>query len=182
MEPKVIIAYLHGAFHDGTSNRFHKTFRFCQKEREWLERLQDMLQNIGFNSWIYREGKDRNLYILETTAKFLKDDIKPTSFLTLEEKIAYIRGYFDAEGGIPQNIDHWLYIQLSQKNELELIELKILLEEMGIKCGKVHIPSRKVDENYFRFFIARQSHQEFITKINSWHPRKEKIFQLRMKI
>ena len=33
-------AYLHGAFHDGTSNRFHKTFRFCQKEREWLEKIE----------------------------------------------------------------------------------------------------------------------------------------------
>lgn len=182
MEPQVIKAYLVGAFHDGTINRYHKTFRFCQKEREWLERLQRMLGKLGFKSWIYKEGKGRNLFALETTAGFLKHSVSPRSFSRPEQKVAYTRGYFDAEGGLPQFMDHWFYIQLSQKNQAELLELRRILEELGIKCGKVHIPSQKVDPNYFRFFIARQSHKDFAKIIGSWHPRKEKILASRMKI
>lgn len=182
MQLELMEAYLHGAFHDGTSNRLHRTFRFCQKEREWLEMLQSMLKENGFNSWIYREGKNRNLYILETTASFLNQKRLPDSFLTSAEKIGYIRGYFDAEGGIPRDTNHWFYIQLSQKNKPELQKLKALLEGLGIGCGKVHIPSHRIDPNYFRFYISRSSHQDFIRIINSWHPRKQKILNSRMKI
>lgn len=182
MKLELMQAYLYGAFHDGTISRLHRTFRFCQKEREWLEMIQNMLKESGFNSWIYREGNNRSLYILETTASFLNEKRLPTSFPTKAEKACYIRGYFDAEGGIPRDESHWLYIQLSQKNSVELQQLKTILEELGIKCGNVHIPSQRVDPNYFRFFISRSSHQDFIRIINSWHPRKQKILNLRMKI
>lgn len=178
----VLKAYLHGAFHDGTINRMHNTYRFCQKEFAWLESLKGMLVEIGCKSWIYKEGKDRNVYILETTASFLKNKIVPTDLETLEEKIAYIRGYFDSEGGIPQTSASWLYIQFTQKNEIELKQLKIILEEVGISCGKVHNPSRLVDSSYFRFFISRKSHRDFMRIVSSWHPRKSALISDRMKI
>lgn len=68
-----------------------------------------------------------------------------------------------------------MYIQFSQKNRQELEQIKIILKKLGIISGKVHNPSQKVDPNYWRFFISRQSHQKFIRIIGSWHPRKEKI-------
>jgi len=178
---EVIKAYLFGAIHDGTYNQKHKSFRFTQANIDWLKFIKRCLDKLGFKAWIYQEGKNRKVYALETTAPILK-----SKFNLLESsnkaKLAYVKGYFDAEGGIPKTIKQWFYIQISQKNKPELQIVKKILEENGIKCGKIHIPSVKIDPNYYRFFVSRQSHKNFAKIIGSWHPRKRKIFKLRMKI
>ncbi|MCX6806902.1 MAG: LAGLIDADG family homing endonuclease [Candidatus Berkelbacteria bacterium] len=182
MSEKIIHAYLQGAIHDGTYNKLHKTFRFTQSNQEWLKMIQKYLEKVGKKAWIYKEGKSRAVYALETTAKFLNLKFNPNKLSSKDEKIAYARGYFDSEGGIPKDTKQCFYIQLSQKNKNELVKLKNILESLGIKCGKIHIPSIRVDPNYYRFFISRNSHQEFVNMIGSWHARKNKIFKLRMKI
>lgn len=93
-------AYLLGAIHDATLSTKHHV-RFSQKGRGWLLILQPILEALGYNSWIYKEGKDRNVYVLETTADFLVFDFDPCELSTAAEKKSYIRGFFDAEGGIP---------------------------------------------------------------------------------
>lgn len=182
MITETIKAYLQGAFHDGTSNRWHRTFRFCQKEKKWLEMIQKMFRSTGYQSWIYKEGKERNLYVLETTASFLREKKSPLSFSTSAEKEAYIRGYFDAEGGIPSQSSAQFYIQFSQKNRKELIELQTILRELGIESGRIHNPSVKIDPLYFRFFVSAKSFEQFMDIIFSWHPRKQVLLNLRMKI
>lgn len=174
-------AYLLGASHDGTYSSKHRTFRFSQKSRLWLLILQYLLGLLSCKSWIYREGRMRNVYVLETTANFLSQE-RRMEFSSQEEKIAYIRGYFDSEGGVPHDFFKRFYIQLCQKNYSELVSLKKMLEYLGIKCGKIHNPSKHVDPDYWRFYILAQSQIEFIKKIKSWHPEKIKIFQNRMKI
>lgn len=144
--------------------------------------IQDVLHSLGHHAWLYKEGKERNLFVLETAAKFLGAYRSPCSFLTSAEKIAYIRGYFDAEGGIPSRVSDRLYIQFSQKNCQELTELRQILKDLGIYSGKIHIPSVKVDPEYYRFFISSRSYKAFIQKINSWHPRKKPLLDIRMKI
>ena len=178
---RIYRAYLQGALHDGTYNRLHRTFRFVQKERHWLERLQSMFQAIGVKSWIYREGKNRNLHALETTAPFLQIHYDSKRLLERQEKIAYARGYFDAEGGIPQNNGSF-YIQFSQKNLNDIKGLRSIVVGLGIDCGVLHNPSIKKDPNYWRFFILRNSHKQFLKLIGSWHPRKELILCKRMVI
>jgi hypothetical protein len=180
--PRVTEAYLLGALHDGTFNIGRKTHRFSQANLEWLEILQSKLAQLDYRSWIYREGKNRTVYVLETTAGFLSVNFDPVKLITVEEKIAYIRGFFDAEGGLPHKPSARFYIQLVQKNQSKLEWIRSVLEDLGISCGVVHIPSRKVDPNYFRFFIATKSHKEFSTVIRSEHPRKLRIFESRMKI
>lgn len=64
-----------------------------------------MLMQLGYRSWIYREGKYRTVSVIETTADFLKNSVYPKQ-LSKQEQIAYIRGYFDAEGGIPRDTSH----------------------------------------------------------------------------
>ena len=180
--PRVTEAYLLGALHDGTYNFRRKTFRFSQSEVEWLQLLQRKLRNIGYKSWIYREGKDRTVYVLETTANFLDISYDPKNFSQAEEKISYIRGFFDAEGGLPHKPEARFYIQLVQKDRHKLVWIRRTLIDQGISCGVIHIPSIKVDPNYFRFFIATKSHKAFSTLIGSEHPRKLRIFESRMKI
>lgn len=174
-------AYLIGASHDGTFNHRHKSFRFSQKSKDWLIILKYLLELLGHKSWLYREGKSRQVYALETTAEFLRIE-KKMKFGSDDEKVAYVRGYFDSEGGIPHSIDDRFYIQLCQKNYSEILQLKEILESLKIYCGKIHNPSKNVDPNYWRIYILTKSHTDFMKKIGSWHPVKCKIFQERMKI
>ena len=170
--------YILGALHDATYSKKHKTFRFSQSSEGWLKIVQVIFSNLGQKSWIYREGKDRFVWVLETSMK-IDQDQKPANN---RDKIAYIRGYFDAEGGMPKNNNDFLYFQFSQKDYADLNQLKSWLEDIGIKCGKIHNPSKKVDDNYWRFFVSRQSHRDFMERIGSWHPRKMNQIEFRMKI
>ena len=66
---KTIKAYLLGCIHDGTLNS-RKRFRISQKGVDWLNILKDLFDQLNYNSWIYKEGKDRDVYVLETLADF----------------------------------------------------------------------------------------------------------------
>jgi hypothetical protein len=170
-------AYLQGALHDGTFNRLHKTHRISQKGSDWLTRLQFVLRLLGYSSWIYREGHDREeMYALETKADFLNVDFDPVSLAASGERIAYVRGYFDAEGGLPRSLDVKPFqIQYVQKDRVELTKVRDILVGLGINCGKMHNPSVKVDPDYWRFFISIPCNTLFARCIGSWHPRKEHL-------
>jgi hypothetical protein len=62
-------AYLLGALHDATLSALHKTVRFGQSEIGWLMVLKTLFDKLGQRSWIYREGRTRQLWILETSSK-----------------------------------------------------------------------------------------------------------------
>ena len=175
-----VYAYVHGAMHDASLNK-KKRIRFGQKYPEWLSLLRNLLLSVGVHSWMYKEGRNRDFYILETVCKNLHFDFSPSFLHTREEKIAYIRGFFDAEGGIPRTNDEF-YIQLVQKNLSKIKMLKNILAELGIESGKIHNPSKRVDADYWRVFISRKSHKDFAAMIGSWHPVKAAIFSERMMI
>jgi intein-encoded DNA endonuclease-like protein len=181
LSKKEIKAYFLGALHDGTFSS-NRRFRISQKGTDWLKVLQKLLKKLDYNSWIYKEGSDRKVYVLETLADFLDFKFDPIKLKTREEKIGYIRGFFDAEGGIPRDSKARFYIQLVQKDKEKLEKIKKLLTSLGIETGKIHNPSRKVDPDYWRMYILANSQNLFVKKISSWHPRKIKTLMKRMKI
>lgn len=174
-----IEAYLQGALHDAYRRR--NRIRFSQKGTEWLMVLKELLEHLGHKSWMYREGS-RDVYDLETTAGFLDFRFDPRLLKTNEEKASYIRGFFDAEGGIPHNRDAIFYIQLVQKDREKMQVLKKLLQSLGIETGVLHNPSRRVDPNYWRCFVRTASHANFAKVIGSWHPMKKARLKERMMI
>ncbi len=174
-------AYLLGALHDGTFSS-NKRFRISQTGTDWLEILKELFKELGYNSWIYKEGKYRKVYVLETLANFLDFGFDPLTLKNKEEKVSYVKGFFDAEGGIPKNEKARFYIQLVQKNKEKLEKLKILLNDLGIKTGKIHNPSQLVDPNYWRMYILANWQRIFLEKIGTWHPRKIKTLKKRMVI
>lgn len=180
MNKREIYAYVHGAMHDASLNKKHRV-RFGQKYPEWLKLIQSLLRFVGVRSWMYKEGKHRDLFILETVCRDLDFAFDPGKLRAKGEKIAYIRGFFDAEGGVPRNGGAF-YIQLVQKDLRKVKIIKEILSGLGIHCGKVHNPSKRIDPDYWRIFIARKSHKEFASIIGSWHPVKAKIFFKRMMI
>ncbi len=175
-----IIAYLHGAMHDASLNK-KKRIRFCQKYQEWLEVIQDMLVEIGYQSWLYKEGKTRNLYVLETLCPELSFSFDPAKIRHNNEKKAYVKGFFDAEGGVPRNGKKF-YIQLVQKDKKKMEIIKAMLSSLGIQSGKVHNPSKFVDPDYWRIFVATKHHKEFASLVGSFHPVKGNVFKVRKMI
>lgn len=175
-----ILAYLHGALHDASRNKKTR-IRFAQKYPEWLMILHDLLKEIGTNSWIYKEGKNRNVYVLETTCRELDFNFNPLILKSRREKIMYLRGFFDAEGGVPHT-NGAFYIQLVQKDYAKVAAIKQLLSDLGIESGKIHNPSYRVDPDYWRIFISRSDHALFAKRIGSWHPVKQVILRKRMMI
>lgn len=169
-------SYLFGAAHDATISSRHGTVRFGQADVEWLNVLRLLLQERGQKAWMYREGSARKFWVLETSAKWLAD--RP-SFSTPERRRAYARGYFDAEGGIPRNVAARFYIQFVQKDRADIVDLRTILEEEGIACGKLHQPSRNTDHPVWRFYVAAASQRDFVSRVGSWHPRKRGLLEAR---
>lgn len=87
-------AYLMGLIHDATEHRL--TFRIAQKNEELLRYLSREMVFLDMKSWIYREGNTRQLWILE----FSKKHLAGLKIDSNKDKIDYLKGYFDAEGGI----------------------------------------------------------------------------------
>ena len=167
-------AYLLGVMHDSTERK--NTYRISSKEKTYVQILADMIHEMGHNAWIYREGKTRDMYIVEFSKKIVKD----VKIVNKQNKIDYIRGYFDAEGSVPISKNTRFYIYFAQKDKDDLEQLKSYITDLGIICGKTHNPSKKKDPNYWRFFISCKSYEPFIKEIGSMHPVKSQL--LRMKI
>lgn len=174
-----IRAYLQGALHD--AYRRKNRIRFSQKGTEWLLVLQEYLSILGYRSWMYREGK-RDVYNLETLASFLDFSFDPLSLSTSEERAAYVRGFFDAEGGIPHKRDAKFYIQLVQKDKAKMQTIQHLLISLGIQTGTLHNPSVRIDSDFWRCFVSTASHADFARIIGSSHPKKHARLEERMMI
>lgn len=167
-------AYLLGALHDGTTRKI--TYRIVQKEREYIEFLVKGIHELGSNAWMYQEGKSRQLFV----AEFSRNLLRGFEISSSEDKIDYIRGYFDAEGGISRNTQVRYYIYFAQKNLDDLKQVKEYLEEFEIESGVIHNPSKNVDPFYWRFFIRACSYEKFAQLIGSWHPIKSCYLRLKI--
>src|SRR6266545_6673782 len=131
-------AYLQGALKDATPSALHGTHRYGQSDRAWLERIADLLGALGHRSWIYREGRDRNYWIVETSARFLTLSFDPTHLVEIPEGLDYVRGYFDADGGLPRHPTARLYLQFGQKDRASLEMVTKILSSWGITSGRIH--------------------------------------------
>ena len=166
--------YLLGLLHDATERK--TTYRIATQSKEFSKFLVSEIKNLGMSAWNYKEGKNRDLWITEFSKSLLKD----AKISSIQDKIDYVRGYFDAEGGISRSPKVRFYIYFCQKDKEDLLKVKTYLEKIGISCGKLHNPSYKVDPNYWRFFVRAKSYLKFAKIISSSHP--EKVAFLRMKI
>jgi len=172
--PQISKQYLLGILHDATVRK--TTYRVATKSYDFALVLKKAILDLGRSAWIYKEGKIRNLWIVEFSKSLLKEVIVKSK----QDKIDYIRGYFDAEGGMAKNPKIRFYLYFCQKDKKSLMEVKKYLFELGIKSGIIHNPSRIIDPDYWRFFIKAESYKDFANVISSNHP--EKFTILRMKI
>jgi hypothetical protein len=177
---KGLEAYLQGALRDGTRSAAHGTHRIGQSDPAWLDLIGTALDILGCRSWTYREGRDREYWVLETTAPFLDVGFDARPLVGTREGLAYVRGYFDAEGGMPKDSNARCYLQLTQKQRASLEVLVEILESWDISCGRIHNPSVRVDPDYWRFYVRAADHERFMTLVGSWHPRKRRQIAARL--
>ncbi len=174
--PEIAYAYLCGGSRDATRSRRHSTIRYAQSDPNWLFVIQRLLETVGFKSWMYREGRSRGVFVVESRCP-----IQPWPPIGADEDAAaFIRGYFDAEGGIPRGSAQRFYVQFTQKDKHDLKRVRDHLEQLGIQCGVIHNPSVRADPDYWRFYVLSGSHKDFIERVRSWHPRKRALLQLRL--
>lgn len=169
-----IRAYLQGASRDGTFNRSHRTLRISQADVRWLRVLGNLLGRLGKRSWMYREGT-RSVWVIETSWH----PESPQAISTCREAAAFIRGYFDAEGGVPADKHDRFYVQFVQKDYADLARVRDLLGLLDVQCGRLHNPSVRQDADYWRFYVLAASHRQFIRAVGSWHPRKRMLLDER---
>jgi hypothetical protein len=175
-------AYLQGALCDGTYSALHHTHRIGQSDPRWLATLTKILALLEQRAWVYREGRSRSYWVLETAAAFLNVGYDASALVGTPEGLAYARGYFDADGGMPRSETSRLYLQYTQKSRGSLEVLVRILESWGVACGRIHNPSAAVDPDYWRVYVRAGSHERFLSLVGSWHPRKRQQITTRMKI
>jgi len=166
-------AYILGALHDGCVRKH--TFRIAQKYESYVRQLAQMIRQMGYSAWVYKEGANRNVFVVE----FSKSVLSGFEITSIQDKIDYARGYFDAEGSVPLNNSR-MYIYLCQKDKIDLEQVRSFLIELGIECGEIHNPSKKKDPNYWRFFVSSKSYNDFARVIGSSHPVKKEILEMKI--
>ena len=158
-----------GVPHRGDASRLESprctgTTRFHQKGTAWLTILGLLLERLGHRSWMYQEGR-RGVFVCETS--WAAPPSVPSS-----ADASFCRGYFDADGGMPRDLNARLYFQYAQKNRPDLADIRGRLIALGVDCGDLHRPSAQVAPDYWRFFIRARSFAAFMESISSWHPLK----------
>ena len=162
-------AYLLGALRDATERDY--TYRLSQNTETYVEDVASLVRALGFDAWTYREGSNRDIYVVE----FNKRALDTFDVVTRNEKRDYVQGYFDADGSVPKSPDARLYIYFAQKDRTDLLEVKQYLEEFGIETGTLHRPSKANAPEYWRFYVSTTSHNAFAREIGSRHPRKRDV-------
>ena len=164
-------AYLSGAIHDATERQY--TYRLSQKSSVYIESIQCLVEGLGFNAWTYREGRTRDLYVVE----FSKQILDGLEIGTSKTKCDYARGYFDSDGAVPRSSNVHPYIYFAQSDRTDVEQLKGYLEDLGIETGIVHQPSAEKAPEYWRFYVSTRSHDRFARIIGSWHPQKRRLLR-----
>lgn len=194
------LAYLLGIFKDGSvyKNEKEKIYRIriYQKNRDWLEMIQKIFEQVFNTKLILREDKRNDVWYLEVNRKELFKALnkilsKPVPEIiknsTIEMKLSFIQGVFDAEGSILrvekyENTPNKLKEKLQDlrinfgQSDRELLEfIKTTLEEVGIRCGKICGPffKNETSKPYFQvnsYGIANL--EKFYSLIGTRHPIK----------
>lgn len=183
------IAYLLGALRDATIDvrkRKNYEIKISQKNKEWLELIQEIfkknfekdgkISKYKENTWILRiNSKKITKEIIKISEIIIPQDKWNTPSIIKKSSVkiqkAYVRGFYDAEGGLPRNPQNkQKYISLSQKNKESLEFVRNFILKLGMNPTNITFCG-----NVWEFRITRKNDiVNFIEKIGSWHPEKRK--------
>ncbi|MBI3588581.1 hypothetical protein HY095_05275 [Candidatus Micrarchaeota archaeon] len=201
------IAYLIGALRDGNFSEVSSEgiyrIRFYQKSRLWLEFLEKIIEdNFGKKAGFYLDAR-HEVWCLSITSKEIYRELTQISEYTGDQatwkmpswivcglprlKKAYVRGFFDAEGSVnslekcskPAEKDIGIY--LAQANKAVLEEIRQVLLDFGIRCGRVCGPYVKKGASTEMYALIVHGSAQVLNSYNcfdSSHPEKVLRFNL----
>lgn len=165
------LAYIIGALRDGCFTEIKENYiyriRVYQKDKKWILQLAEKFQWLFDKKPAIEFDNRKNVFNLRLDSKEIYKVITkvaeypgnqkqwntPKWILKSPQKIQkeYVRGFFDAEGGIPHVEKREIKptnirVHFSQGNKKSLVELKKMINNFGIKTGSVCGPYFK--KNY----------------------------------
>ena len=196
------LAYLAGALRDGTvviRSGYDYEIRLAQKSREWLKVLNGLFARIfGRSGAIYREkrrgasGAVRTYYVLRIFDKRVVSElIRLFDIATPQTRWGtpdiirragadivkhYVRGFFDAEGGLPKDPTRAKqhYISFDQANLDALAFIRSQLAQMSYRPTRITKTG-----GVWQFRLTRRADiMRFRNEIGSWHPEKKQRLDL----
>lgn len=191
MELSEDLCYVLGALRDGCLTSQY-SIKFKQKNREWLSEIiiPKLNSEFGLNldeGRIYEQNDVTTRYYIAFKSKRVHEILSsllessegtvPDIFelMTKQQKIAFVRGFWDADGGCPRYPENSSkqYLNFTQKDPVVLQEIADFLSQEGISCGEIRSNEKKSSGDIHRFsIVAKQSVLDFIEKIGSEHPEK----------
>ena len=202
------IAYLIGALRDGCFSIVPQEqiyrIRLYQKNKEWLEIIAEIIRkNFGKVPSFYLDER-HGVWCLSITSKKVFEELSRRSEFTGDQatwrtpswimngsqslKAAYVRGFFDAEGSINSfekttivvpEADIRIYFAQANKPVLE--EIRQIVSEAGIRCGRVcgpYIKKGTSTEMYALMVHGSTQALKYYECFDSEHPDKELRFEL----
>ena len=198
-EKENLLCYFLGSLRDGYTKIYGNDYDIgvTQKDIDWLKILQNVIKelfnktvNIHKNGeWFKVHVRDKKIFLNLLERNLIT--LEKQTFWKTPEIIAhnsenvkwYIGGFFDAEGGIGKyNKGNKSYLRLdfyhSWNNENgcpPLEDVKIFLEALGMKCGKVRLRSKKsgnINPRYVLSISNLNSIELFNRLIPFKHPKK----------
>ncbi len=162
MEINRDVAYILGALRDGCFIRNEKyrihRIRIYQKNLEWVQMLSGLFSIVyGVIPIVSKDERDNVWSLMVNSVNVFRElsDLSeypgkqcewniPSSILqsSTEAKIQFIKGFFDAEGGVPHVEKHKIEaknirVHFTQANEMCLEQIRGILNELDVKTGRV---------------------------------------------
>ena len=207
MDRKESIAYLLGALRDGNlyESKKHNVYRIriYQKNKTWLKIIDNLFSKVIGEKTIWLKDPRKDLWYIQIGKKHLYEKIRKivkSSYeipeviknSSLNCQVEYVRGFFDAEGGILriENYEHNkillqeklqdIRINFGQINKESLNFIKMVLEKLSISSGKICGPYFKNNNSkpfYQLNIYGIKNLIKFHDFVGTLHPLK----QMRMK-
>lgn len=182
------LAYLLGAMRDGSLinvSRKHWVRLYDSTESQWIENVSPLFQRIFDVTLHMRYQKKIKEKYLDISSKPLfsminllvdgglqKDVPKIIKKSNMQIKLAYISGFFDAEGHVPSsNVRHKrCRVTFTQKNEASLKFIKKVLGELKVKTSKI--------SNYSFAIYGEEMVRKFYLNVDLLNPEKSNRLRL----
>ncbi len=174
------VAYLKGVLADGHVYERNDSLRIVvrQTDKEWLQNeIFPILQGLSrrepriiqtndgvYSLWVYTSKKHLSKEIVEILLRPL-DEVE---FSNEIERLAFIKGFFEAEGSVYINKKkkNDIRIIMYQKNPKVLFYIKRALEEYGIQA-KIYGPYKNGKNSIFRLIVfTKKNSVKFLKTIN----------------
>lgn len=178
------IAYLMGAFRDGSMSRYKNEIEIWQKSKEWLKTIMNIFKKEFGTELKFKKRKGYFLIRIRSVALFelikILFNYKKPNWITPElikkapirlQKY-YIAGFWDAEGsysnkkGFSRISQNWS----ASKKCPPLEDLKIMLNKLNIKSNTYG--GYKVKNSYeFYLYIPKKEFKKFLELIPLQNPK-----------